>query len=165
MSWVCSRHCICMSLLKKITTASKNHKTYQVGLLQTKAYRVLKRHTTKLLEPHSISSVEWAMLGLLYDAPKGMRLMNIADELGVEAPFVTTMNSKLSQRGFVTHTADPDDNRAKVVCLTKSGNGFVNETELYLRHEMKMLFKDISINDLLSYLQVLQKLIENKDKK
>ncbi len=154
-----------MSLLKKMTIASKTHKTYQVGLLQTKAYRILKQSTTKLLEPYSISSIEWAMLGLLYDAPKGMRLMKVADELGVEAPFVTTMNINLSQRGFITNVADPEDNRAKLVCLTKSGKVFVDETELYLRREMKMLFKDISINNLLAYLLVLKKLIENKDKK
>lgn len=153
-----------MSFLRKISNASRNHKTYRVGLLQTKAYRVLKHQTTKLLEPYGISSVEWAMLGLLYDASKGLRSKKLADELGVEAPFVTTINSKLLDLGYIIHVSDPEDNRAKLVCLTSKGKKFVDETEVYLRQEMKFLFKDVSINDILAYLNVLQDVIDNSNR-
>lgn len=155
-----------MRLLKKISNISKNHKSYRVGLLQTKAYRVLKHQTNKLLEPYGISSVEWALLGLLYENSKDMRSMAIADELGVEAPFVTNMHTKLYKMGLIQQTTDPKDNRAKLVSLTPKGKMFTDETELYLRREMKPLFKDVSVQDLLTYLDVLQTVIDTSaDKK
>ena len=71
-----------MNIIQKIQTVAQNRKTYRVGLLQAKAYRVLKHHTAKALSEFNISHIEWAFLGLLYDAPKGMRSSALAKELG-----------------------------------------------------------------------------------
>ncbi len=152
-----------LELLKKISFASINQKTFRIGLLQTKAYRALKQTTNKFLEPYKLSSVEWALLGLLYDAPKGMRLNVLAHELGVEAPFVTTMISKLSKRAFVEQVIDPEDNRAKITCLTKTGKEFVNTTEAVMRKSMKPLLQGIGLSDILSYLHVLRGIIINTE--
>ncbi len=150
-----------MGFLKKITILAKNQKTYQVGLLQTKAYRVLKQRTAELLKTSDISTVEWAMLGILYDNSQGIRLNILADELGVEAPFVTKMMRKLLKNNLINLIADPEDSRAKVVCLTKQGKSFVEKTELYISKKMKNTFKDISKGDLLRYVLVLQTIVDS----
>ncbi len=90
--------------------------------------------------------------------------MMLADELGVEAPFVTTMNNKLLKLSFVQHVPDPEDNRAKLARITEKGSAFVDEIEVHLRKEMKLLFKDISVKDILAYLHVLQGIINNAKK-
>ncbi len=152
---------VCMIVLKKITNILKNQRTYRVGLLQTRAYRILKQHTSKLLEPYKISSIEWTLLGLLYDSREGLRLKVLADELGVEAPLVTRMIDHLSKIELLTQLPDKEDSRAKYACLTEKGKEFVEEIEVYLRNEMKFLLKDIPINDISGYVYVLQRIIEN----
>ena len=89
-----------IQILEKLKRASYNRKTYRVGLLQAKAYRILKSRTTKILEPFDISTIEWAFLGLLYDKAS-LRTKVAARELGVEAPFITALVSSLKKRSFV----------------------------------------------------------------
>lgn len=144
-----------------IKNAIRNQKTYQVGLIQAKAYRFLKQRTAKLLEPYKISSIHWAMLGILYDNQKGLRLSTIALELGVEPPFVTRMYKELMVMQLIEESQDPDDSRARLLCLSKKGRKFVEETEKYMRKEMRHLFHGVSVNKIVSYIHVLKKIIDN----
>jgi DNA-binding MarR family transcriptional regulator len=151
-----------MSILKKLTTAGENRTTYRVGLLQSKAYRVLKQHTDKKLTPFDMSSTHWAFLGLLYDdAKKGMRPGEIAEELGVEAPFVTRLSNEFTKKGFVKKASDEKDSRATLLALTEKGRTQVGTIEKHLRAEIAPLIQGVSMSDLLSYLQVLKQIIEN----
>ncbi len=151
-----------MGILKKIHTVAKNHTTYQVGLLQTKAYRALKGHTDAALESSGITSVHWALLGLLRDNPSNFRASDAAMELDVEAPFVTRMLAELTKKKLVESSQDPRDNRAKIVCLTKMGKKFVDETERMLRSAVRPLILGVSAGELADYLVVLEKIIKNK---
>ncbi len=153
-----------MSLINKIALAAKNQKSYRVGLLQTKAYRVLKQHTAQALEQYDISTVEWAFLGLLNDQREGLRMNIVAQELGVEAPFVTQMMHKLDKTKYLEYKQDPQDSRAKLIMLTDDGKQFVDSTEKHLRQALKPLLKDIGINGILTYLEVLQKIVDNSKK-
>jgi MarR family transcriptional regulator for hemolysin len=153
-----------MSILKKLTTAGENRTTYRVGLLQSKAYRIMKQHTDKKLVPFEMSSTHWAFLGLLYDAKKGMRPGEIAEELGVEAPFVTRLLNEFTKKGFVKKTSDAKDSRATLLALTEKGRTQVATIEKHLRAEISPLIKDVSMGDLLSYLEVLRQIIENGTK-
>lgn len=150
-----------MSLLQKVQTAARHNTTYQVGLLQTKAYRVLKQHTARVLSEFDISTIEWAFLGLLNDNPKGLRLNVLATELGVEAPFITQMSIRLKKTGYFEHREDPEDSRAKIIMMTKEGKEFVASAEKHLRAETKALFLGVSTSDLLTYISVLDTIIHN----
>jgi DNA-binding MarR family transcriptional regulator len=50
-----------------------------------------------------------------------MTLRDIADANGMDAPYATVICDKLVQRGLVVRTPHPDDNRRKLVSLTKEG--------------------------------------------
>jgi MarR family transcriptional regulator for hemolysin len=152
-------------IIRKVRAAVQNSKTYQIGLLQTKAYRVLKQFVDDALEHLKVTSTEWAFLGLLYEANTGMRAMDIAHELGVEAPFVTVLIKKLEKQGFIEAREDSKDRRAKRICLTDLGRTFVKETEVYLRGELRTLIKGGNISDIASYITVLELIIENNPKK
>jgi len=148
-------------IIKKIKIAIRNRTTYRVGLLQAKAYRILKRYTSEGLQSHDISTVDWALLGHLNDFKGGCRLSHLAEELGVEAPFVTVLYTKLHKKGLVISKTDPDDSRAKIICLTQKGEGFVRETEEGLKTHMRPLLKGLSSNEVVSYINVLEHIIEN----
>lgn len=148
-------------IIQKIKAAFNNRTTYRIGLLQAKAYRVLKQHTGKNLQHKNISTIQWAFLGLLNDFQDGVRANIAASELGVEAPFVTEMFRGLKEKKLVEAKPDPTDSRAKLLCLTEEGKKFVSLTEAELRSQMRFLVKGVSANDLTSYLTVLEKIVEN----
>jgi DNA-binding MarR family transcriptional regulator len=150
-----------MGIIKTIQIAARNNKTYRVGLLQDKAYRILKQTITKALSPYEITSVHWAFLGLLSDNSDGMRPNDAAKELGVEAPFVTILFKELEKRNFVESQPDTSDSRAKILCLTKEGRSFVEKTETYLRKEINHITQNVSAKDLLGYLTVLDGIVKN----
>ena len=151
--------------IKKIQMAARTTTTYRVGLLQAKTYRALKQYTTAALAHLDITTVEWAFLGLLYDAPKGMRASEAAAELGVEAPFITVLHKKLGKKKLVEAKQDENDTRAKVLFLSKEGRAFVAETEIYLRDKMRPLVSGSSMRDILAYISVLQTINKNSSKK
>lgn len=150
-----------VGIVKKITSAIRARSTYRFGLIQTKAYRILKSRTDKALERYDITSVHWALLGLLNDVDEGMRYKDLAGELGVEAPFVTALFAELKALDMVDARAHDTDSRTKIIFLTEKGKVFVKDVEAYLRGEMRVLVGGVSPRDLLSYLHVLEKIIEN----
>jgi len=156
-----------VNLFKKIQNTVKNRKTYRAGLLQAKVYRVFKGYTQeKLMSSYNLSTIDWALLGLLEDNENGMRPSVLAEELGVEAPFVTVLVARLKELGIVDVKSDTSDNRVKIFYLTAKGKKMVPQIEAYLRGEMKTLIKGISYDELITYLSVLEKISENaKDMK
>jgi DNA-binding MarR family transcriptional regulator len=150
-----------MNITRKIKIASENTTTYRAGLLQTKAFRILNQRTTEILSEFGITTIEWAFLGLLYEAPLGTSSGALADELGVEASFVTQIVQRLKSSGHFAAEIDPEDNRVKIFTLTKSGRSFVQRTEKHVRKNMKPLLKNIPLGDLITYLSVMQSVIDN----
>lgn len=151
-------------MLKKLATVARVSTTYRIGLLQAKAYRILKAHTTEALKHLNISTIEWAFLGVLHDHKEGMRAQEAAEELGVEAPFISALLKKLEKKKLLSTYLSPDDSRAKIVHLTQEGRSFVDGTEKYLRGKMRPLVQGAALGDLLAYLAVLETIIENANK-
>ncbi len=146
---------------KKIQDTIKNRKTYRAGILQAKAYRIFKGYTQQKLNAYKLSTIDWALLGLLCDSEDGVRPSVLAEELGVEPPFVTVVVGKLTKMNLVSVKNLEGDNRVKIFFLTEKGKKMVNEIEIYLRNEMKVLIKAIPYEDLLSYMSVLEQVAEN----
>lgn len=130
-------------------------KSYKIGLLQTKAFRILKHQTNNALKPFGINATDWAVLGLLLEAPDGLQLKMLADELGVKQPYMTRSITGLKQLGFVTTEASSKDNRATDARITKKGVVFVNTTEVVIVKKIKPFFSEVSARNLLGYLQTL----------
>lgn len=153
-----------MGLLKKIQHAVRNRTTYRAGLLQAKVYRALKTYTGEKIAKHDISTIDWALLGLLYDNQDGMRAKSLADELGVEAPFITVLIAKLQKKNLVGTKPDLKDSRAKNIFLTTKGKQFVPKVEAELFQDMKIFIEGIPKSEMLSYISVLEQINENSKK-
>ncbi|MDQ3075695.1 MAG: MarR family transcriptional regulator [bacterium] len=156
-----------IGLIKKIKDARSQNTTYRVGLLQAKAFRILKQNTSSALSDLTgelkISTVEWALLGLLKDSKDGIRVSDLATNLGVEMPFITEMAPKLIKAGLISQTQSSKDKRVKIALLTPKGEAFVDKTEVHLRAKMKPLLEGASINEILGYLTVLQRIVKNSE--
>lgn len=148
-------------MMKKMKLLAKNNTTYKVGLLQTKAYRILHQNTTLYLNELEIGPVRWALLGLLCEFEEGIKPSDAADILGVEAPYVTNMTSDLTKRRLIKITPHKVDTRAKLIVLTPKGREFVKTTEVFLREKMKVHLRGVTPDELAGYLSVLTKTIDN----
>jgi len=58
-----------------------------IGLLQTKAYRILKKKTNSDLAPLSISSTHWTLLGIMSANEEGIPPGDATRELGLKVSF------------------------------------------------------------------------------
>lgn len=139
-------------------------KTYRLGLIQAKAFRILKQRTGTALEPYGITATEWAFLGMLIDQPQGIRAGEAAEELGVEAPFVTRLVKSLEGRALIETKSSSLDSRAKVLCLTPTGTAFVHEVEPVVRAALRTLARDIARKDLLGYMRTLEGIVRTGEK-
>jgi DNA-binding MarR family transcriptional regulator len=113
------------------------------------------------LTDHQINVLEWTILGLLHDHKKGLRYNDIATTLAVEPPFITKMISILMKKNLVIDSAHEKDKRAKKVSLTDEGRQLVDKIETILKKDMNTLLKDVHIADTLSYLDTMDRIVEN----
>lgn len=153
-----------MDILKPFATLRYALTTYRLGLLQARAYRILKKSSSDHLVAVDISTLDWALLGLLYDEPKGYRLNKVAELLGVEAPFVTEMVKALKRKGYVEQITDAKDSRAKILKLSAKGKEFVPILDASLKKKLRFLLSGASPKDIYGYLKVLEIIIQNEKK-
>lgn len=152
-------------MLKYLASIIKNPKlltTYHTGLVQAHAFRILKKRTNDLLTPYDLSTVEWALLGMLYEQKAGIRSKEAAELLSVDQPFVTVLLSHLKKLGLVEVNIDTQDARVKIVSLTPAGKTLVPKLEKILREGMRPLLKNLSIKELITYFKVLNFIVENE---
>lgn len=144
--------------LKNIRDALSNRTTYRLGMLQTRAYRRLNQQAAGALKPFELTPPEWAMLGVLDEMPEGARFSTIADEVGVEPPFVTVMAKSLISKGLAAEKQDASDSRAKLICITAAGKKLVPKIEAHVREVMRPVVAGISRSDLVTFVSVLARI-------
>lgn len=133
---------------------------YSTGLLQGKAYRALSHYLTRALFPHQLSIPEWKLLGQLYEKGE-MRLALLADLLEVRPPLVTKLVDSLEKRGLIERVRDPEDSRARLISATKAGKELIPKAEKDVKRAMRALLDGVTREDLLTYLRVLTKIVDN----
>ena len=137
------------------------HKSYKASLIYTKSYRQLRNYVSELLMKHTLTNIEWAIIGYLYENKKGSSLNELSELLGVEPPFITTTIDKLQKREFVEKLASQLDQRVKIVQLSKKGKQKVLDVEKILSKEMEKILVGVSSEELLIHLKVLETIIRN----
>lgn len=137
--------------------------TYATGLLQTKAYRVLKQRSAEALKPYGLTSLDWALLGALHDLPEGLRLNQASEVLGVEASMVSIVIESLEQDKYLSVTRSHSDRRVKIIPLTEHGKKSIPIIEQHLRTHLRPLLAGASKLDVLAYLRVLRTIVEQDD--
>lgn len=143
---------------------TKENKTllssYNAGLLQGKAYRVLSDHVSTTLQPFDLSITEWKILGQLYDKEK-LQLNEIAKILEVEPPLITKLVARMETKDLVSRTANLDDKRVKIVEISKQGKKLIPEIEKKVKQSLKNLLKGVNLHDLVIYAKVLKAIAAN----
>ena len=149
-------------VIDQATKLKQKTTTYNTGILQSKAYRILKSETAQVLSRHDITPLDWALLGKLFDHPDGLSLTILADFLDVEPPLITRRVSILERGGLLAKGPDQTDQRAKRVALTTKGAKIVSTVEPKLKKAMKPLVAGVSRRDLVGYFRVLSAIVASR---
>ena len=136
-------------------------KSYTAGLLQSKAFRILKKKTNEVLEPLGINATDWGALGLLCKEKEGLRLTDISREVGVKAPYITRSITHLESMGLVSVGVHKEDTRAKIATITPAGKKFVVTAEKLVANQLKFVFNNVPLRDLLGYVRTLDVVVRD----
>lgn len=138
--------------LSKITT-------YQSGVIQSAAHRNLKKVTDDALAEHKISTMQWFIIGIVYDSgDNGIRITELAKQVGTTLGFLTNAINLLESRKILIRVGDTEDSRAKLVCVAPSYRNKCRTIEEDLRNKLrKSIYSQISYDDLRTYIKVLHK--------
>ena len=138
-------------------------KTYQSGMVQASAHRLLNRTINVILEPYDLTSTQWFMIGHIYDAGSaGVKLTDLMGVLDTKLPFITNSVNLLESRGIVQKTGHATDNRIKLVTIHPRYRKQVDKIETHLREQLrKLLYREDHITraELETYITVLYKMI------
>jgi len=134
--------------------------TYQSGVAQSSAYRNLNKLFSELLRDHGLTSMQWFVIGTIYDAgPEGIQLSHLSEKLQTGLPFITNTINLLESKGIVERKGSPTDSRAKRVSIMPDFIEECEQIEIDLRGKMrKSIYATISPADLRIYIKVLYQL-------
>jgi len=134
--------------------------TYHNTLTQARAHRIIKTKLSYFLRPHNLTMMQWAIVGSLYKAgDTGMRVSDLAGQLDTSLAFVTTTLNVLEAKNIVERVSHAQDNRAKVVHLTKDFTPKVEIIEKEIANKMSSwLMPVLGREQLNAYLDVIHKI-------
>ncbi|MDB5176611.1 MAG: Transcriptional regulator, MarR family [Candidatus Saccharibacteria bacterium] len=139
--------------------------TYQSGVMQSTAHRILTRIKTEYLSQYGLTSTQWFVIGYAYDAGStGIRLNDLMKVLDTTMPFITTIVNLLESKDILQKVSDTSDSRVKIARLNPTYRSTVEEIESGLREELRVkLYREDSISreELATYISVLYKIAQS----
>ncbi|MET3370828.1 MarR family transcriptional regulator [Arthrobacter sp. M2012083] len=112
------------------------------------------------LDPEGdLTAAQLSLLSMISDG--GLRVGDVAKNLGIKVPSATEQIIKLERAGLVTRKQDPDDSRAVQVVITKAGTAAVDFANQRRNAMVAELLQDLSkdeIEHLAAALPVIAKL-------
>lgn len=137
--------------------------TYQSGIAQASAHRLINRVVTDFLLAYGLSPMQWFAIGMIYDSsPAGIRLSDLAKTLDTTLPYITNTITLLESKGIVKKLTHTGDSRIKLVSIVSDKETMIEEIEAGLRERLRdeLYGEDnISREELAIYIQVLYKIL------
>lgn len=135
--------------------------SYQLSLYQVKAQRILRDQASVVLSAYNLTATEWTIIGQIYEHKDGIRLSELANILGVEAPLITNLVDTLAKKTIVQKHPHPRDRRAKLLFLTKKGIDLLPQVEEEVQQKIGKALKGASEEEQHTYLKVLMIIVKN----
>lgn len=131
--------------------------TYQAGVAQAAAHRMLQKYCDAILKPYGITKMQWLIIGTVLDAgAAGIRISNLAATLGTTMPYMTTSVNMLELKGILDRSDNKRDSRSKLVTVTDSFAAQCDVIERTLREGLrKTIYANIDPAEFRIYMKVL----------
>ncbi|ADZ72223.1 MarR family winged helix-turn-helix transcriptional regulator [Polymorphum gilvum] len=139
------------------------------GLSNRLAFRLyqcanlLNKTGTRALERHDVTTQQWAILGALVRDRwvNGIAVRDLAALLMVSRQNLTGVLSRLESRGLVERVVDENDNRSRLIRLTKAGWQRWADMQEDIAGFYADAMRDLSTNDMIHALHYLDRLRQN----
>lgn len=155
-----------MIAMSTVNNAPDSHAltTYQAGVMQAAAHRLLQKRCDDILRPYGITKAQWLIIGTVLDTGKrGIRLTDLAAKLDTTLPYLTTAINLLESKDILERSAHDKDDRVKLVKVNAGFARKCQQIERTLREALrKSIYADVTPEEFHVYLRVLQKLSELK---
>ena len=113
------------------------------------------------LDSWGITLTEWLVIGCAIDSgPKGIKLSDVAKELGVEMPVITNLVKSAVASNWIIREVDEDDKRAKRIIITQFGINEADKIETELKGRTIKWLGDIDRDTLNGYYTVVASLAD-----
>lgn len=135
-------------------------KTYQAGVIQSTAFRVMNKVTATLLKDYNLSTMQWFIVGTVYDAgERGISITDLSRKLDTGISFLTNSINVLELKKMVVRREHSTDNRVRLVHIHPSFKSKCVQIETELRQKMReTLYDHITRDELNTYIKVLHRL-------
>ncbi len=139
-----------------------NITTYQSGVVESAAYRILNKFTNHALQVHGITTMQWFIIGTIYDTgDTGIRITDLGKKIDTRLSFLTNTVNLLESKGILERTNHETDNRARMVSVKQSYRATCELIERDLRAKMRAaIYSNMTPEELRTYISVLYKLSE-----
>ncbi len=141
--------------IQDILKIKDDHLTaYGVGLLQGKAYRVLYRYLSDTLSWYDLTVNEWKLIGQLYDhGPMDQKelMKRLSIDLTIFKKSIERLKKKKYLKSSVKDTYE----------ITTKAEEMIPLLETAVKEKMALLTEGISRIEMLIYIKVLQKIVDN----
>lgn len=141
-----------------------NITTYQAGIAQASAHRLLQKICDHILKPYGLTKMQWLIIGTVHDAGShGIRITNLTQAIGTTMPYMTTSVNLLESKGILQRAGNQGDNRSKVVVLAGDFSPKCEEIEQTLRAGLReTIYRNIDPIEFRIYMKVLFQLSDLK---
>lgn len=146
-------------------TLSKS-RTYEIGMAYMVHARKLGLLRQNVLLEYNLSSIEWFVLGTVYDARNtgGIRVTDLATRFDVKSTYITAIVNSLKLKGLVSSYTDNNDARVRLIITTSKGMQEVPVIDKKIRDQLEpLLVGKIEDKELDSYLHTLKRLAHEFD--
>lgn len=137
-----------------------NITTYQAGVIQSTAFRVINKVTATMLKEYNLSTMQWFIVGTVYDAgDDGISITDLSRKLDTGISFLTNSINVLELKNMVIRREHSKDNRIRLVHINPSFRPKCTKIEKRLREKMRTtLYDRITRDELNTYIKVLNQL-------
>lgn len=136
----------------------KKAESFDSYLLIVKSDRVLRQLTNKIVRTHGdMTLTEWLVLSIIASGAKaGIRMSELAKELGVTLPQITALLDSLLVKRLVRQKTMKEDRRNRYAIATQKGEDVVKVVNQAMDEQFKAIMHGVPDTHLQIYRQVLE---------
>lgn len=123
----------------------------------------LNKVGSRALDSEQVTTQQWSILGALtrQSAKEGMTVSELCDYLMVSRQNMTGLLSRLEERGVVSRSIDPEDQRSRRICITEKGQKLWGVITPLISQFYEDAAEGLSYDDKISIVHFLNKLLGN----
>ncbi|MCP4039930.1 MAG: MarR family transcriptional regulator [bacterium] len=109
------------------------------------------------LRERRISLAQFLALDALGDSTRPLRMKELAEVAGLATTELTRVIAGLESKGWVERRTDPDDSRARLVALTRTGRSLIKHVHREATADLREVWTDLTHDEWHRFIDLMQR--------